>query len=84
MAARIICICNPDLDSVHADDVSDLKDFGMVVQLLTEDGAADLLVGRICNLQGGAEVCGQKSSCCQMIIVFPLTWSCSGGGEVQS
>lgn len=51
---------------MHADDVSDPKDFGMVVQLLTEDGAADLPVGRICNLQGGAEVCGQKPSCGQI------------------
>lgn len=48
---------------MHADDVPDLKDFGMVLQLLTEDGAADLLVGLISNLQAGAEVCGKKTSC---------------------
>lgn len=51
---------------MHADDVSDLKDFGMVVQLLTEDGAADLLVGLIGNLQDGAEVCGEKTCCGQI------------------
>lgn len=45
-----------DLDSVQADDVSDLEDVGMVLQLLTEDGAADLLVGRIGDLQAGAVV----------------------------
>lgn len=51
-----------NLDSVHADNVSDFKDFGMVLQLLTEDGAANLLVGLISNLQAGAEVCGKKTT----------------------
>lgn len=46
---------------MHADDISDLKDFGVVLQLLTEDGAADLLVGLIGDLQAGAEVCGKKN-----------------------
>lgn len=46
---------------MQADDVPDLKDFGMVLQLLTEDGAADLLVGLIGNLQAGAEVCGKNT-----------------------
>lgn len=46
---------------MHADNVSDFKDFGMVLQLITEDGAADLLVGLISNLQAGAEVCGKKT-----------------------
>lgn len=41
---------------MQADDVSDLKDVGMVFQLLTEDGAADLLVGLIGDLQAGAVV----------------------------
>lgn len=48
---------------MHADDVSDFKDFWMVFQLLTEHGAADLLVGLICNLQAGAKVCGKKAVC---------------------
>lgn len=55
----------PDLDSVQADDVPNLKDFGMVLQLLTEDGATDLPVGLIGNLQAGAEVCGVNTSCGQ-------------------
>lgn len=46
---------------MQADDVPDLKDFGMVLQLLTEDGATDLLVGLIGNLQAGAEVCGKNT-----------------------
>lgn len=46
---------------MHADDVSNLKDFGVVFQLLAEDGAADLLVGLIGDLQAGAEVCGKKT-----------------------
>lgn len=46
---------------MQADDVSDLKDFGMVVQLLTEEGAADLLVGLVGDLQAGAEVCGTEA-----------------------
>lgn len=45
---------------MHADDVSNLEDFGMIIQFLTEDGAADLLVGLISNLQAGAEVYGKK------------------------
>lgn len=49
------------LDSVHADDVSDLEDLGMLLQLVTEDGAADPLVGLIHDLQAGAEICGQRS-----------------------
>lgn len=51
-----------DLDPVQTDDVSDLKDVGMVLQLLTEDGAADLLVGLIGDLQAGAVVCGERTS----------------------
>lgn len=51
-----------DLDSVQADDVSDLKDVGMVLQLLTEDSAADLLVRLIGDLQTGAVVCGERTS----------------------
>lgn len=47
---------------MQADDVSDLKDVGMVLQLLTEDGAADLLVGLIGDLQAGAVVCGERTS----------------------
>lgn len=50
---------------MHAHDVSDLKDSGVVLQLLTEDGAADLLIGLICDLQAGAEVCGEKTPCGQ-------------------
>lgn len=46
---------------MHADDISDLEDFGMILQLLTEDCAADLLVGLIGDLQAGAEVCGKKT-----------------------
>lgn len=53
---------------MQADDVSDLKDSGMVLQLLTEDGAADLLVGLIGDLQTGAEVCGEKPSCGQIFV----------------
>lgn len=49
-----------DLHSVHSDDVSNLEDFWMILQFLTEDGAADLLVGLISNLQAGAEVFGKK------------------------
>lgn len=45
---------------MQTDDVSDLEDFGMVVQLLAEDGAADLLVGLISDLQARAEICGKK------------------------
>lgn len=48
------------LDSVQTNNVSNLEDFRMILQFLTEDGAADLLVGLISNLQTGAEVCGKK------------------------
>lgn len=65
MTRRISLQSRPDLDSVQADDVPDFKDFGMVLQLLTEDGATDVLVGLICNLQAGAVVCGEDSSCGQ-------------------
>lgn len=51
---------------MHADNVSDLEDFWMILQFLTEDGAADLLVGLISNLQAGAEVCGKKPCCGQI------------------
>lgn len=50
---------------MKADDVPDFKDFGMVLQLLTEDGATDVLVGLIGNLQAGAIVCGENTSCGQ-------------------
>ena len=51
---------------MHADDVANLKDSGMVLQLFTEDIAADLLVGLISDLQAGAEVCAEKTSCDQI------------------
>jgi len=54
-----------DLDFVHANDVSNLEDFGMVLQFLTEDGAANFVVGLISDLQAGAEICGKRTSCCQ-------------------
>lgn len=46
---------------MQADDVSNLEDFGMVLQFVTEDSAADLLVGLISDLQAGAEVYGKNS-----------------------
>lgn len=49
-----------DLDSVHPNNVTDLKDFGMLLQLFTEDGAANIAVGLIGDLQTGAEICYKK------------------------
>lgn len=49
------------LNSVHANNVSILKDFGMVLQFLTEDGAANLFIRLVSNLQGGAEVCKKRT-----------------------
>lgn len=48
-----------NLDSVQANNVSDLKDFGMVLQLLTEDGASNLVVGLVSDLQCRTEICGR-------------------------
>lgn len=53
--------CGFDLDSVHADNVSILKDFGVILQLLTEDSAADLVVRLIGDLQDGAVICRDNS-----------------------
>lgn len=47
---------------VHADDVAYFKYPGMTLKLLTEDGAADVLVRLISNLQTGAEVWTQNIS----------------------
>ena len=46
----------PNLDAVQADNVPDLVDLWMVLQLLAEDGAADLLVGLISDLHAGPQV----------------------------
>lgn len=35
---------------MHADDVSNMKDFGMVFQLLAENTAADPLIGLVSDL----------------------------------
>lgn len=44
------------LDSVQANDVSNLKDFGMVLQLVAENGANNLQVWLICYLQAWTKV----------------------------
>lgn len=41
---------------MQADDVPNLEDFRMVLQLLTEDVAEDILVGLVSYLQTGAEI----------------------------
>lgn len=41
---------------MQADDVPHLEDLGMVLQLLTEDVAEDILVGLVSYLQTGAEI----------------------------
>lgn len=49
------------LNSVHANNVSIPKDFGMVLQFLTEDGAANLFIRVVSNLQARAEICEKRT-----------------------
>lgn len=56
---------------MQADDVSGLKDFGMVLQLLTEDGACNTVVGLVSNLQTGAEICEEKNNVLSFYLTTP-------------